>query len=155
MAGVKGRSGGARRNAGGRRPGAGRKPKPPVLRVVPPAPVPGAVAEVAAPVQPSPVQPSPRLDAGAPGPGTDAAAAAAGDPLSDGKQRDPLEFLEAVMNDPRASLKERIRAGIAAAQYRHAKKGEGGKRDARLDAADVAAGGRFAAAEPPRQLKLV
>lgn len=31
MAGVKGRSGGARPNTGGARPGAGRKPNPPVL----------------------------------------------------------------------------------------------------------------------------
>lgn len=39
MAGVKGRSGGARPNSGGARPGAGRKPKPKAPPVVAPADV--------------------------------------------------------------------------------------------------------------------
>ena len=94
MAGVKGRSGGAR-------PGAGRKPKPPGKLDVP---------------------------AGL----------------------EPLAFLEAVMNDPLADPKLRVRAAIAAAQYRHAKKGEGGKKDERKERADKAGRGRFAPPAGPR-----
>ena len=43
-----------------------------------------------------------------------------------------------------------IRAAIAAAQYEHAKRGEGGKRDEVADKARKAAGGKFAASAPPK-----
>lgn len=99
MAGVKGRSGGAR-------PGAGRKPKEKPEQ--PPAP---------------PAAPT------------------------------PLEFLKGVMNDLEQDPKLRVRAAIAAAQYEHMKKGDGGKRDEVADAAKKAAGGKFKAAPAP--LKLV
>jgi hypothetical protein len=70
--------------------------------------------------------------------------------LTDGKKRDPLEFLEMVVNDPSAPLKDRIRAAIAAAQYKHTKLHDGGKKDATADAAKKAAGGRFAPKAPPK-----
>lgn len=101
MAGVKGKSGGARPNSGGKRPGAGRKPKPPVL-----------------------------------------APAIAG--------QEPIDFLLSVQNNPDAPLKDRIRAAVAAAQYRHAKMGEGGKKQAAKAAQDKASGGKFARRSPPK-----
>lgn len=75
------------------------------------------------------------------------------DPLSQPVVREPLEFLELVMNNPLAPLKDRIRAGVAAAQYRHTKRGDGGKKDEEAGKAKKVAGGRFKAAPAP--LKLV
>jgi|JI10StandDraft_1071094.scaffolds.fasta_scaffold111011_3 hypothetical protein len=62
----------------------------------------------------------------------------------------PLGFLLGVMNDEEQDPRLRVRAAIAAAQYKHAKVGEGGKKDAKQGAADVVAGGKFAAAAPPK-----
>ena len=104
MAGVKGKSGGARPNTGGARPGAGRKPKPKA--------------------------PEAGLTVGAPA-------------------LDPLAFLLAVQNDPKASPALRVRAAIAAAQYVHLKKKDGGKRDDEVVAAKKASTGKYAAAAPP------
>ncbi|MCZ2292166.1 MAG: hypothetical protein LC125_09505 [Burkholderiales bacterium] len=42
-----------------------------------------------------------------------------------------------------------VRAAIAAVQYTHAKKGEGGKKEARQDQAERVAS-KFAAAAPPK-----
>ncbi len=64
--------------------------------------------------------------------------------------KEPLEFLRAVMDDPLADPKLRVRAAIAAAQYVHAKKGEGGKKDERQAAAEKAGKGRFAPSAPPK-----
>ena len=97
MAGVKGRSGGAR-------PGAGRKPKPKE-----PAPPPAVVAT-----------------------------------------RDPLEFLLDVMQGTVVPTREQLRAAVAATQYKHAKKGDAGKKDGAADRAKAAGAGKFAAAQPPR-----
>jgi len=63
---------------------------------------------------------------------------------------DPLMFLLSVMNDPLADAVLRVRAAVTACQYTHAKKGEGGKKEAREEAAKAAAGGRFSTAAPPR-----
>lgn len=63
---------------------------------------------------------------------------------------DPLDFLMAVVNDPAASRTERIRAAMAVAAYRHAKKGDKGIKEQRGDAAHSAASGRFAPAAPPK-----
>jgi phage terminase small subunit len=102
MAGVKGRSGGAR-------PGAGRKAKAkPEQPLLPPAP-----------------------------------------PAAD----TPLAFLKGVMNDLEQDPRLRVRAAIAAAQYEHMKKGDGGKKDETAEKAKQAAGGKFKSAPPP--LKLV
>lgn len=100
MAGVKGRSGGARPNSGGARPGAGRKPKP----------------------KPDPV------------------------PLPD---TDMLSLLQDIALGRVDASPIQVRAAIAAVQYTHAKKGEGGKKEAQADAAKKVAS-KFATAEPPR-----
>lgn len=68
-------------------------------------------------------------------------------------KRDPLEFLIDVMQGLTDPSPSQLKAAIAATQYVHAKKGEGGKKDERGEAAKKAATGKFAAAAPP--LKLV
>jgi phage terminase small subunit len=62
----------------------------------------------------------------------------------------PLEFLESVMRNPSADDQLRVKAAIAAAQYRHPKVGDAGKKDAKKDAAKDASTGRFGPAAPPR-----
>lgn len=68
--------------------------------------------------------------------------------LSDG--RDPLEFLLDVMQGKIDARPEQLKAAVAAAQYVHAKRGEGGKRDEAQKDAERAAAGKFAAAAPPK-----
>lgn len=102
MAGVKGRSGGARPNTGGARPGAGRKPAPPQF-----------LPEVSA-------------------------------------SADPKAFLLAVMDDPTADVKVRLDAAKVLMPFLHQKIGEGGKKEAKADAAKKASTGRFAAAAAPK-----
>ena len=72
-------------------------------------------------------------------------------PAIDGQA--PLAFLLSVQNDSAASPSLRVRAAIAAAQYVHVKKADGGKKDDKQLAARAAADGKFAAAGTP--LKLV
>lgn len=74
----------------------------------------------------------------------------AGQSVSDAATRTPLEFLEAVMNDPTTPLKDRIRAAVAAAQYRHTKLHDGGKKDEAGRKAEKASVGRFAPKAPPK-----
>lgn len=62
----------------------------------------------------------------------------------------PLEFLLSVMNDNEVEDKLRLDAAKTAAQYCHAKKGEGGIKDAQQDAAKKAGAGKFGASAPPR-----
>lgn len=64
--------------------------------------------------------------------------------------QDPLDFLLAVMDHPEVDPKLRVRAAVAAAQYVHSKKGEGGKKDGKQEAADRAGQGKFAPAAPPK-----
>lgn len=140
MAGVKGKSGGPRPNSGGKRPGAGRKPK--------------AAAKSAN--QPPATKLQVTLEPQARGGALKRSKAAKAEPtgaLVDGKTRDPLQFLELVINDPTAPLKDRIRAAVAAAQYRHTKLHDGGKKDAATGKAGKAAKGRFGARPAP--LKVV
>lgn len=66
---------------------------------------------------------------------------------------DPLDFLLGVMNNLAADPRLRVRAAIAAVQYKHTKRGDGGKRDEVADKAKKAGAGRFAPPKPP--LKLV
>lgn len=54
------------------------------------------------------------------------------------------------MNDPTVPLKDRLSAARAAAQYRHLKSGDGGKKDAQADGAKKAAAGRFGSKPPPK-----
>lgn len=99
MAGVKGRSGGAR-------PGAGRKPKDEAEKKT----------------------------------------------LATSGKQSPLEFLLSVMNDNDVEDRLRLDAAKTAAQYVHAKKGDGGKKDEQADKAQKAAS-KFAPSAAP--LKLV
>jgi len=104
MAGVKGKSGGAR-------PNAGRKPKETVF-ITP-----------------------------------EAAKVEAGEPL------DPLPTLELIALGHMEVSALQMKALLALLPYTNTKKGEGGKKDAKDDAAKKAGAGKFAAAAPP--LKLV
>lgn len=99
MAGVKGRSGGAR-------PGAGRPRKTP------------AVEQQKAP---TPV-----------------------------KAKDMLDLLQQVALGKVDATPLQVRAAIAAVQYTHPKAGDGGKKDARNEAAAAAASGRLAPKAPPK-----
>lgn len=104
MAGVKGKSGGARPNTGGARTGAGRKPKP----------------------KPEPVR------------------------VPDA---DMLTLLQQVALGYVDATPTQVRAAIAAVQYTHVKKGDGGKKEEIADRAKQAGTGKFKAAPAP--LKLV
>ena len=68
-------------------------------------------------------------------------------------EKDPLTFLTGVMQGTIEATPLQVRAAIAAAQYVHTKTHDGGKKDAKVDAAKQASKGRFSAAPPP--LKLV
>ncbi len=100
MAGIKGRSGGARVNAGGARSGAGRKAKP----KLPPVKI---------------------------------------------SNRDMLSLLQDVALGRVEASTIQVRAAIAAVQYTHAKRGEGGKKDEAVEKAKKASAGKFGAAAPP------
>ena len=100
MAGVKGRSGGARPNTGGARPGAGRKPKP--------KPEPVLIPEC-----------------------------------------DMLTLLQDIALGRVEATATQVRAAIAAVQYTHMKKGDGGKKEQQAEAARKVAS-KFAPAAPPK-----
>ncbi len=62
-----------------------------------------------------------------------------------------LEFLEAAARGLIDVKPLQVRAAIAAVQYTHTKRGDGGKKDALNDAARKTAGaGKFSAAPPPK-----
>lgn len=114
MAGVKGKSGGARPGTGGARPnsggvrsGAGRKKKS----------APNAAA-VAAPITEEP--------------------------------KDMLALLQDVALGRIEATQIQVRAAIAAVQYTHVKKGDGGKKDELADKAKRAGSGKFAPATAPK-----
>ena len=65
------------------------------------------------------------------------------------ENQQPLDFLLSVQNNPEAPLKDRIRAAVAAAQYVHTKRSDGGKKEERAERAKSVAG-RFSAASPPK-----
>lgn len=65
---------------------------------------------------------------------------------------DPLDFLTAVMNEPKVPLIARQDAAKALMPFKHAKKGETGKKEAAADTAKRAAGGKFGAATAPPRL---
>lgn len=73
------------------------------------------------------------------------------DPVPQGQ--DMLRFLQDVALGRIEANATQVRAAVAAVQYTHAKRGEGGKKDEQADRAKKAASGKFAAAAPP--LKLV
>ena len=67
--------------------------------------------------------------------------------------RDPLEFLRQVLDNPANDARLRLKAAAILMPYLHTKMGEGGKKDARQNAAKVAGQGRFKASPAP--LKVV
>jgi len=70
--------------------------------------------------------------------------------MAKAKQSKPLEFLLAVMDDPEVDKKLRVRAAVAAAQYLHTKRGDGGKKDEKERAAKTAGEGKFKPAAAPK-----
>lgn len=72
------------------------------------------------------------------------------------KTDDSLVFLEALMNDVNASVKDRLEAAKALAPFQHAKVGEKGKKETKADAAkELAAGQKFGARKAPPKLQSV
>lgn len=130
MAGVKGRSGGPRKNAGGARPGAGRKKKPSAPKK--------SANEALSAVEVG-------LDAQAHGGKLKRSKAR----TAEISERDMLTLLKDIALGRVPANNIQVRAAIAAVQYTHIKKGEGGKKDAKNDAAEKVAG-RFGPRQPPR-----
>lgn len=127
MAGVKGRSGGPRANAGGTRPGAGRKPK--------------AVKESA---NETAVQEG--LEPQAHGGALKRKKATV---VAVQEDLDMVTFLERVALGRIEATNIQVRAAIAAAQYKHTKKGDGGKKEEQ-DAAAQAVASKFRRSAPPK-----
>ena len=133
MAGVPGKSGGPRPNSGGARPGAGRKPK--------------AIAEQSANKS---VEKRSAVE-------TKLEPQARGGALKRQKQLpvavpecDMLTLLKEIALGRVEASAGQIRAAIAAVQYTHTKKGDGGKKDDEAEKAKKAGAGKFAAAAPPK-----
>lgn len=127
MAGVRGKSGGPRPNSGGARPGAGRKPKAAAEK--------SANAAVETKLEPQ----------------------ARGGALKRKKAVpvelepcDMLTLLQRIALGQVDASAGQIRAAIAAVQYTHTKKGDGGKKEEDADKAKKAGAGKFAPAAPPR-----
>lgn len=70
------------------------------------------------------------------------------EPVQQG-EKDMLQLLQDVALGKTEATALQVRAAIAAVQYTHAKRGEGGKKEERQKAAEQVAS-RFAAATPPR-----
>lgn len=64
--------------------------------------------------------------------------------------KSPLDYMLGVMNDNEAENERRDKMATAAAPYMHMKKGEGGKKDEKQEAAKKAGAGKFAPAAPPK-----
>lgn len=133
MAGVAGKSGGARANSGGARPGAGRKPK--------------AVAG----------QSANKRGASRASVETKLEPQAHGGALKREKsvpvevpECDMLTLLKNIALGRIEASAGQIRAAIAAVQYTHVKRADGGKKEEGQEAAKKAATGKFAAASAPR-----
>jgi hypothetical protein len=129
MAGKKGKSGGARKGAGGARPGAGRKPK----KATPESANHTGGVEVSLEAQPHGGALKRSTSAPVPIPETDM-----------------LKMLQDVALGKTDASALQVRAAIAAVQYTHTKAGEGGKKEARKEAAGKVAANRFAPSSPPR-----
>lgn len=79
---------------------------------------------------------------------------AAAEKAAGGDDQEPLDYLMAVMRDAKVDPKLRVRAAIAAAQYRHTKVHDGGKKEQADERAEKAAKGRFGVRKAP-SLKVV
>lgn len=133
MPGVPGKSGGPRPNSGGARPGAGRKPKNPVEQSANKTAVKASTVETK-------LEPQPR-----------------GGALKRQKQVpvaipecDMLTLLQEIALGRVDASAGQIRAAIAAVQYTHTKKGDGGKKDDQASKAKKAASGKYAPSAPPK-----
>ncbi|MEE5042914.1 terminase small subunit [Pseudomonas alliivorans] len=62
---------------------------------------------------------------------------------------DPLVWLLALMNEPRAKIFDRRNAAQTAVPYVHGKRGEAGKKEQKAEAAKEASRGKFSAGKPP------
>ncbi|WP_122581105.1 terminase small subunit [Pseudomonas viridiflava] len=62
---------------------------------------------------------------------------------------DPLVWLLALMNEPRAKVFDRRNAAQTAVPYVHGKRGEAGKKEQKAEASKEASKGRFSAGKPP------
>jgi len=65
---------------------------------------------------------------------------------------DTLKLLQDIAFGRVESNAIQVRAAIAAVQYTHTKKGDGGIKDEKLDAAKKAGAGKFGAAAPPLRI---
>lgn len=63
--------------------------------------------------------------------------------------RDMLQLLHDIALGRVEATGIQVKAAVAAVQYTHAKKGEGGKKEEKKAAAGAIAGGRFAPTAPP------
>lgn len=117
MAGVKGRSGGARPGAG--RPRKKTEPVQSAAERLEPQPHGGSLKRSDA--NPTPIEAD-----------------------------NMLEMLQKVALGQVRATSLQVRAAIAAVQYTHVKAGDGGKKDARKEAAAEAARGRLAPKQPPK-----
>jgi len=68
----------------------------------------------------------------------------------DATKLDMLEFLQAVAMGKVEAKPLQVRAAIAAVQYTHTKRGDGGKKEDQASRAKKASSGRFASSEPPK-----
>ena len=127
MAGVKGKSGGPRPNSGGARANAGRKPKAPTDE--------SANAAVETTLERQPRGGALKRSKAVP---------------VEVEPCDMLSLLQRIALGQVEASAGQIRAAIAAVQYTHVKKGDGGKKDEKADKAKQASAGKFAAAAPPR-----
>ena len=91
----------------------------------------------------------PRPNAGGARPGAGRKPKAEPPPLDVKPTDDALQFLLGVMQDVAAAPALRVRSAIAAAQYQHVKKGEGGKKDAAKTAAAAVTEGGFKPGRAP------
>lgn len=63
--------------------------------------------------------------------------------------QDPLEWLLALMNEPRAKVFDRRNAAQTAVPYIHGKKAEAGKKEQKAEAAKEAGKGKYSQSKPP------
>jgi phage terminase small subunit len=127
MAGVRGKSGGPRPNSGGARPGAGRKPKVAAEK--------SANAAVETKLEPQARGGALKRKRAVP---------------VEIEPCDMLTLLQKIALGQIDASAGQIRAAIAAVQYTHTKKGDGGKKEGDAEKAKKAGAGKFAPAAPPR-----
>lgn len=135
MAGAPGKSGGPRAHSGGARAGAGRKPKQAAAKSANRKSANGVGAAKSATLEAQPNGGALKRTKAKP----DAVPA-----------RDMLQYLQDVALGVVEASTVQVRAAIAAVQYTHTKKGDGGKKDEDAEKAKKAGAGKFAAAAPPK-----